>query len=350
MRHSLDRPRAAQGWVCAGTVVAVVVFGLGLPLEAGERRPHTQQPTQTPETRHAVPRTSSEQSGSTRAQAPPTARDTRQIPPEQYRRPPAGGKPPGGGHPPSGSGGHWGGGYPYRHHGPYYHPYWWWGWGWGWGWRVPYWYPYWYGSPYGVYPTPSYQVRHVATDLGGLDLNVKPKKAAVYVDGEYVGLAKEFDGYPGYLWLRMGVYRVTLFMPGYKTLTHSFEIRSGEVFDVRIRLEPGEATPPELPPAAEPQRPTMASETTAKTSQEAPGETGRLQFLIQPADASVYLDGRFLGSAVELGSLHAGLIVGAGRHQVEVVRPGYTPEELDVFVEPDGELDLRVDLSQDSSR
>ena len=133
-------------------------------------------------------------------------------------------------------------------------------------------------APYGVYPTPSYQVRHVATDLGGLDLNVKPKKAAVYVDGEYVGLAKEFDGYPGYLWLRKGVYRVTLFMPGYKTLTHSFEIRSGEVFNVRIRLEPGEATPPELSACG---RAPETDNGVGDDRQDEPGSTRR-----RPADCS----------------------------------------------------------------
>jgi hypothetical protein len=163
-------------------------------------------------------------------------------------------------------------------------------------------------------------------------------------------MAKEFDGYPGYLWLEKGVYRVSLVMPGYKTVTHRFEIRSGQVFDVRMRMEPGEATPPELPPPANPPAAAVASGAAPRKSEGTHGETGRLQFLIQPEDASVYLDGRLLGSAVELESLHAGLIVGAGRHQVEVVRPGYAPEELEVFVESDGELDLRVELNEDPGR
>lgn len=373
MRHFTVRPKTARVWLSPAALTALVVLGPGPVLGAGERRPHapesaqssetrtaeprsevrhsggsrSQQSTQASETRRAVPRAGSQQSGSSSSQAPPTARDTRQIPPEQYRRPPAGGKPPGGGHPPAGGGGHWSGRYPYWHHPPYYYPYWGWGWTWGWGWRVPYWYPYWYGAPYWVYPTPSYQVRYVATDLGGLDLNVKPKKASVYVDGEYVGLAKDFDGYPGYLWLGRGVYRVTLFMPGYRTVTHEFEIRPGEVFDVRIRMEPGEAIPPPEPQSAStmPEK-VETSETTPAVDEATLAETGNLQFLIRPDDSSVYLDGRFVGSAAELGALHAGLIVGAGRHKVEVVRPGYTPRELEVFVEPDEKIDLKVDLSR----
>lgn len=377
MRHSTGRPRRARGWLPPAALAALVVLGPGPALGAGERKPHASQSAQSSQTRTAVPSSESQHSGgsqpgqSTRAsetrravprsgsqqpessspQAPPTARDTRQIPPEQYRRPPADGKPPAGGHPPTGGSGHWWGGYPYWHYRPYYYPYWGWSWGWGWGWRVPYWYPFWYGAPYWVYPTPSYQVRHVATDLGGLDLNVKPKKAAVYVDGEYVGMAKEFDGYPGYLWLATGDYRVTLFMPGYRTVTHEFEIRPGQVFDVRIRMQPGEAIPPPEPQSASgvPAR-AEGSETTPATAAASPAETGTLQFLIRPDDASVYLDDRFVGSAAELGSLHAGLIVGAGRHKVEVVRPGYTTRELEVFVEPGEEVDLKVDLGRLSSR
>ena len=61
-----------------------------------------------------------------------------------------------------------------------------------------------------------------------------------------------------------------------------------------------------------------------------------------PADASVYLDGRLLGSGDELGQLHAGLVVDAGSHMIEVVRPGYATKRLEFAVAAGDEVELEV--------
>ena len=156
-------------------------------------------------------------SGSSSAvQRQPTARDTRESPPGQW-------KPPGGSGGSGGSGG-WGG----------YHPSWGWGhrypwywnrhcWGWPscWGWGWGYWGPYWHAPPpaYPVVSRTPYSPRSTSTELGALNLVIKPKKADVYVDGRFVGRAKDFDGYPGYLWLEEGDYEITLVRDGYVTFT-----------------------------------------------------------------------------------------------------------------------------------
>lgn len=53
------------------------------------------------------------------------------------------------------------------------------------------------------------------------------------------------------------------------------------------------------------------------------GEPGRLKLEVEPSDASLYLDGRFLGTAEDLGRLRKGLILAPGKHTIQVVRPGY---------------------------
>ena len=58
----------------------------------------------------------------------------------------------------------------------------------------------------------------------------------------------------------------------------------------------------------------------------------------------MYLDGRFLGTASELARLHDSLIVEAGDHVLEVVRPGFESKRLDFFVEAGGALELEVRL------
>ncbi len=232
-------------------------------------------------------------------------------------------------------------------------------------------YPYFWGSyfyprvNYG-YGAPYYRSSH----LGALDLNVKPKKAEVYLDGDYIGLAKDFDGYPGYLWLDRGTYEISFYMPGYLTLTREFRVYAGSVVDVRLRLEPGEAVLPEKPersPAPRAERPPRRDEGRPSypdddrdryrsrerwesegevRERDVRGEPGRLRLSITPSDATVYLDGRLLGSGQELSRLRAGLIVEPGRHLLEVVRPGFESKELEVRVEEGEDLELAVQLNR----
>ena len=76
-------------------------------------------------------------------------------------------------------------------------------------------------------------------------------------------------------------------------------------------------------------------------------EPGRLVLSIEPGDASVYLDGRFLGTAEELSRLHAGLVVNPGLHTLEVVRPGFRAQRTEVVIDEDVETAISVELESD---
>lgn len=58
------------------------------------------------------------------------------------------------------------------------------------------------------------------------------------------------------------------------------------------------------------------------------GGHGILDLQIEPADASVYIDGEFFGKASQLSRVE----LAPGRHRIEVVRPGYKTEETEVEV------------------
>lgn len=242
-----------------------------------------------------------------------------------------------------------GGSWSHGHHGHYYGshygfslgffgywPY------WGWG------YPY-YGPPYGYYP-PVVYASSPGYGMGALDLNVRPKQTEVYVNGQYVGLVKQYDGFPGYLWLESGVYEVAFYRPGFRTVTREFEIFTGMVLDVSIEMTPGEAVQPTRPEVAQaPPRPQPAPQpgTVYERPQEptpAPpaGQSSRVDLTIEPAEASVYLDGRFVGTGRELAG---GLPVGSGEHVVEVVLPGYEQETVRFEVRPglDAAVDVRLE-------
>lgn len=116
--------------------------------------------------------------------------------------------------------------------------------------------PYYFGyySPfYGVYPY-GYGYRDRAggmnlgvaraIGIGGLDLNIKPRKAEVFVDGVYAGTVGDFDGYPSFLWMDEGDHVVTIYKGGFKTFEESFAIKAGVVLPVKLRLAAGQSDPP----------------------------------------------------------------------------------------------------------
>ncbi len=349
---------ASSGWAIDEEKTRVVRTRPSADSSGSERQASSTRSSSRSSVSQQRSTSSSSGSSSTVVQRQPTARDTRENPPGQW-------KPPGG----SGGGGGWGGGGYHPSWGGgwgYRNPWYWnrhcWGWPscWGWGWG--YWGPYWHYPPL-AYSTPAYplsrtpySLRSASVDLGALNLVIKPKKAEVYVDGRFVGRAKDFDGYPGYLWLEEGSYEISLVRDGYVTFRDRIVVRTGNVMDVRLHLQPGLSTPAEVPraPAAEPASEAQEQLTSVQEEVSLPGirqdvraDPGRLELAVQPLDASIYLDGRLLGSGQELADLHAGLIVDPGAHSLDMVRPGYEAQRLDFEVESGQTVSLQVTLQSD---
>jgi len=69
---------------------------------------------------------------------------------------------------------------------------------------------------------------------------------------------------------------------------------------------------------------------------------GELRLTLRPADATVYVDGEFRGTALQARTLW----LASGRHRVEMVRPGFRTAERDVDVSPGAPALLEVDLER----
>lgn len=246
-------------------------------------------------------------------------------------------------------------------------------WGPGWGWWDPWWA---YGPRWG-YPV-AYPNQRFGP-YGALDTDVSPERAEVWVNGKRVGVADDYDGFPDYLWLEKGTYDVVFYLPGYKTIARQYTIYPGMVIDVEDRMEPGEAVHPtalgptthvrrdarlrddedraqtleryraergiEAPPA--PEGTPEVAPAPGGEQLDARAEPGRLSLRISPDDASVYLDGRFLGTGRELAGLRAGLIVDPGTHKIEVVRPGRESAERTVEVASGQDVPVEIELDSD---
>lgn len=251
-------------------------------------------------------------------------------------------------------GGYYGGGY---RSGRYY------GWGGyygGWGGWWPWWYPTYGGTT--VIMEPRY--RYGGGGTGALDLDVSPEKAQIFVDGEYVGRADDYDGFPTFLWLDSGTYDVGIYHEGYETIVRQYTIRPGALIDVEDQMRPGNAILPEelMTPKSTEVRDTRiqrnAEQEAAVDRAEAESDyddqdgrssdqqVGRLLLSLWPPDAAIYLDGNFLGTAEEIGQLSAGLVVEPGEHQLEVVRPGYGTIRRSVSVPAGEKTEVKFELNK----
>ena len=90
---------------------------------------------------------------------------------------------------------------------------------------------------------------------GSARIQVTPKEAEVYVDGYRAGRVDDFDGTFQRLNVRPGPHEITLYLPGYRTLTERVYIGEGSTMKLKQSLEklaPGEtSTPPPAPPREE---------------------------------------------------------------------------------------------------
>ena len=230
-----------------------------------------------------------------------------------------------------------------------------------------FWYPGFLGYGYGpgrrAYGPPVIHVDAYGEAVGALDLDVSPEEAEIYVDGHYVGIADNFDGFPTFLWLEEGVYDIAIYRPGYRTIFRQYTIYPGTVVDIEDRMQPGESVHPrEHAKAAivervenpsiddleldEPVDEGGMGDPDMDESDSVAGEIGRVLLSVKPSDAAVYLNGHFLGTALEVAALKAGLVVDPGTHVLEVARPGYETRRVELEIVAGRRLSLEVDLKK----
>lgn len=297
---------------------------------------------------------------------------------------------------------------PARHGRSHYRPRRHWGFGFGsyWGWGYPYGY-YGYGGyggygsyspyrPYGSTPSP---------DWAAIDTDVSPEGARVYLDGTLIGTADDFDGQPDFLYLRRGRYSIEFRLDGFETHKIEIQARPGRKLQIdeslkkisgakqygsyepvepeggvrrfwgkrRDRTEPFEdedeiygarpdrrdrdrdedeedddesevdsrrTEPERRDDWREGRRPRESVQKRQET------EDARLRLRVEPTDAAVYLDDRFVGTAEEINSLGRGISVSAGKHTVTVSRPGFEDRTVEVEVDAGETEELKVELKR----
>ena len=76
----------------------------------------------------------------------------------------------------------------------------------------------------------------VGPSTGLLDMNVKPKRTEVWVDGALQGTVERFDGRPGKLRLIAGNHRLKLVTPAGMVVARDIRVRPGVEINVGLDL------------------------------------------------------------------------------------------------------------------
>ncbi len=210
---------------------------------------------------------------------------------------------------------------------------------------APVWYP-WWGPVYPAYG--GYAA------FGYADTDVSPEEAEVYVDGEYAGIADDYDGFPDYLALDPGRHTLTFRLEGHRSLSRTIKVPRGAVLRLRFSLPRGsgdEAGAGRVAPeSVTPEPPTGGPEDPDDEGPAGEAEPGLLELRVSPAAASVYLDGDFYGTGRTLAGLHGPLRTPAGRRRIQIVMPGFAPATREVDLAPGEVVRLSIELQRESGR
>ena len=94
---------------------------------------------------------------------------------------------------------------------------------------------------------------------------------------------------------------------------------------------PPSTYPPAYPPSTQPAYPQSGYPPQGSISPSQPN-TGGMSFEIQPADAQIYVDGRYVGTVGQFSPTSQPLGLTAGRHHIRITAPGYRPMEFDADI------------------
>jgi hypothetical protein len=152
--------------------------------------------------------------------------------------------------------------------------------------------------------------------------NRAEKTAGVWIDGQYMGYARELKGNKKLL-LVPGKHEIIVRQPWYKDYTEEAVLEPGEVHTVNISLTKTAVTPTK-------------------------DATGELKISAVPDRAAVFVDNQFTGHVNEFNGVGKALLLTPGRHQVRIALPGYLPFETVVDLRPHQKLKIETALQKGS--
>ena len=85
-------------------------------------------------------------------------------------------------------------------------------------------------------------------------------------------------------------------------------------------------------------------------SASATSDDGALKLKVKPSEATVYVDGYYVGVVDEFDGLFQELKLVAGPHHVEILAPEFETLSFDVLIQPDHTLTYRGEMTRSDQR
>jgi hypothetical protein len=165
------------------------------------------------------------------------------------------------------------------------------------------------------------------TTKRGVRFTSSPEQARLYVDGHYVGIADDWDNRGGgktFEFDSEGAHYVRMELPGYQTRQLEIDVRPDANDSVSIDedLERYSHAPYDKLPA-------VFDRTT-----------GAVELHIEPPDASVSENGKYVGPASSYGADSPMRLKGPTVHDLVVSAAGYKPRTIRILVAPNAGKDV----------
>jgi len=173
-----------------------------------------------------------------------------------------------------------------------------------------------------VMSTFSYAENRVLAEVRFVAHNRAEKTAGVWVDGQYVGYAKELNRDKKVL-LMPGKHEIIVRQPWYRDYIEQAVLEPGEVRTINLSLVRDTRTP-------------------------ASNATSELKVSATPARAAVFVDEQFVGHVDEFDGAGQAMLLTSGQHRVRIALPGYLPFETTVDLRPHQKLKLETALVKGS--
>jgi hypothetical protein len=148
------------------------------------------------------------------------------------------------------------------------------------------------------------------------------KDAGVWVDGVYVGYARELKGDKKVL-LLPGKHEVIVRQSGYGDFVQEVVVEPAQKQTIRVAMH--------LIPGARP-----------------PAVTAELKLTVDPGRAAVFLDDNYAGHASEFGGKLHSLLISPGKHHIKVELPGYRTFETEVTLFAGQKSEVKTELVKGS--
>ena len=208
------------------------------------------------------------------------------------------------------------------------------------------WYPRPYYGFYGPYPYHYY--------TSSARIRVKPRQAEVFVDGYFVGVVDDFDGWSQRLTVEPGEHVLEIYLPGHRIYRQPVLFRPGATLKVEHVMQPLAAGEPEEPRPQPSRTPTPRSYRGERVEPARPAtpppntlvesaDYGSVAIRVQPSDAEVMVDGERWESPAGDVTLQ----LSEGTHKIEVRKTGYRSYSAEVRVKRGEKTTVNVSLSRD---